>query len=187
MPNGFSPLETRTANAPEQRPTFPEKTRARGMRSNPTFEVTVLARGLQNPRAVEPLPNGDLPITEKPGTLRIASAAGQVEGPITGVPAVYAAGQAGLFDVALSPTFGTDQTIYWSFSEPRRATGNATSVAKGVLSADRRSLCQMRVSFRALPAYNGDKHYGSRRTFGPDGLLFLSLDERSDLKIRPQG
>ena len=185
-PNGLSPLETRTANAPEQRPTFPEQTRARGMQSGSAFEVTVLARGLNKPWAVEPLPNGDLLITEKPGMLRIVSAAGQVGDPITGVPAVYAMGQGGLLDVALSPTFGTDQTIYWSFSEPRGATGNATSVAKGVLSANRRDLSQVRVIFQALPAYNGDKHYGSRLAFGPDGMLYLSLGERSDLEIRPQ-
>lgn len=185
-PNGPPSLETRTANVPEQRPTFPEQTRARGMQSSAAFEVTVLAQGLKNPWAVEPLPNGDLLITEKPGTLRIVSAAGQIGDPITGVPAVYATGQGGLLDVALSPAFGTDQTIYWSFSEPRGATGNATSVAKGVLSADRRKLSQVRVIFRALPAYNGDKHYGSRLAFGPDGMLFLSLGERSDLEIRPQ-
>ncbi|MBR7952239.1 PQQ-dependent sugar dehydrogenase [Microvirga sp. STR05] len=185
-PSDRPPLETRTANVPEQSPTFPEQTRARGMQSSSAFEVMVLAKGLKKPWAVEPLPNGDLLITEKLGTLRIVSAAGQVGDPITGMPAVYATGQGGLLDVALSPTFSSDQTIYWSFSEPRGATGNATSVAKGVLSADRRSLSQVRVIFRALPAYNGDKHYGSRLAFGPDGMLFLSLGERSDLEIRPQ-
>ena len=36
-----------------------------------------------------------------------------------------------------APTFDSDRTIYWSYSEPRKG-GNATSVARGVLSADRR-------------------------------------------------
>lgn len=185
-PTGSTPLETRAANVPEQRPTFPEQTRASRAQSAAAFEVTVLAKELKNPWAVEPLPNGDLLVTEKPGALRIVSAAGQVGAPIAGLPAVYAKGQGGLLDVALSPNFGTDQTIYWSFSESRGATGNATSVAKGVLSADRRRLEQVRVIFRALPAYNGTMHYGSRLAFGPDGLLYVSLGERSDLEIRPQ-
>ncbi|MBC6606071.1 PQQ-dependent sugar dehydrogenase [Hymenobacter sp. BT188] len=180
------PLETREANVPDQRPTFAGQTRAKAIKSTVAFEVTVLAKGLKNPWAVEPLPNGDLLITEKPGMLRIVSATGKVGEPIKGLPEIYVSGQGGLLDVALSPTFSTDQTIYWSFSEPRGAKGNATSVAKGVLSADRRSLSQVRVIFRALPAYDGDMHYGSRLAFGPDGMLYVSLGERSDKEIRPQ-
>lgn len=180
------PLETREANVPEQRPTFPQQTRAKGIKSSAAFEVTVLAKELKNPWAVEPLPGGDLLITERPGLLRIVSATGQVSEPIKGLPAVYAEGQGGLLDVALSPAFATDQTIYWSFSEPRGDKGNATSVAKGVLSADRRSLSQVRVIFRALPPYDGNLHYGSRLAFGPDGMLYVSLGERSDKEIRPQ-
>ncbi|WP_035557498.1 PQQ-dependent sugar dehydrogenase [Hymenobacter sp. IS2118] len=183
---GRAPLETREANVPGQQPTFPEQYRASGLKSAADFEVLVLAKGLENPWAVEPLPNGDLLVTERPGRLRIVSAPGKLGEPIKGLPAVYATGQGGLLDVALSPKFGTDQTIYWSFSEPRGTTGNATSVAKGVLSADQRSLSQVRVIFRALPAYNGDKHFGSRLAFGPDGLLYVTLGERSDLEIRPQ-
>ena len=184
--NGRPPLETREANVPEQRPTFPAQNRAPKLESDAAFGVTVLAKGLEHPWAVEPLPNGDLLITERPGRLRIVSATGQVGEPIKGVPTVFASGQGGLLDVALSPNFGTDQTIYWSFAEPRGAKGNATSVAKGVLAADRRSLSQVQVIFRALPAYNGDKHFGSRLAFGPDGLLYVSLGERSDLEMRPQ-
>ncbi len=183
---GRAPLETRAANVPGQRPTFPEQYRASGIKSAAAFDVTVLAKGLENPWAVEPLPNGDLLVTERPGRLRIVSAVGQVGAPIKGLPAVYATGQGGLLDVALSPKFDADKTIYWSFSEPRGAKGNATSVAKGVLAADQRSLSQVRVIFRALPAYDGDMHFGSRLAFGPDGLLYVTLGERSDLEIRPQ-
>src|SRR5687768_17427889 len=58
------PLETRSANASEQRPTFPNQTRACGVTSNVAFDVTVVAKGLDSPWAVEPLPNGDFLITE---------------------------------------------------------------------------------------------------------------------------
>src|SRR3712207_6540282 len=66
-----APLETRTANAPEQKPAFGGQTRACAVRSNVAFDVTVLAKGLDRPWAVEPLPDGDFLITEKPGRLRI--------------------------------------------------------------------------------------------------------------------
>jgi aldose sugar dehydrogenase len=179
------PIETREANAPDQQPSFPGQTRACAAPSNVAFEVTVLAKDLENPWAVEPLPDGALLVTEKPGRMRIVSAAGAVGPAINGVPKVDARGQGGLLDVALSPTFQSDRTIYWSYSEPREG-GNATSVARGVLSADRTTLEQVTVIFRAMPTYNGRLHYGSRVLFGPDGMLYVTLGERSDKPMRPQ-
>ncbi len=178
-------LETRQPNAPDQRPAFPGQTRTCGVKSDVAFEVAVLAKGLDHPWAVEPLPGGDLLVTEKPGRLRIVSAAGKVGQPIAGLPPVAAAGQGGLLDVALSPTFDSDRTIYWSYTEPRKG-GNATSVARGVLAADRQSLGQVRVIFRAMPTYDGQHHFGSRLAFGPDGMLYITLGERSDTPMRPQ-
>jgi aldose sugar dehydrogenase len=179
------PLETRDPNAPDQQPAFQGQTRACGVKSNVAFDVTVLAKGLEHPWAVEPLPGGDLLVTEKPGRMRIISASGEKGSPITGVPEVDARGQGGLLDVALSPNFASDRTIFWSYSEPRQG-GNATSVARGVLSQDRRGLEQVKVIFRAMPTYDGTKHYGSRLVFDKDGKLFVTLGERSDTPMRPQ-
>jgi glucose/arabinose dehydrogenase len=184
--NRCKPLETREPNAPDQKPAFPGQTRACAAPSNVAFDVQVLAKGLSRPWAVEPLPGGDLLITEKPGHMRIISAKGEMGEPIPGVPAVDSRGQGGLLDVALSPKFESDRTIYWAYTEPRDG-GNATSVARGVLSPDRRRLEQVKVIFRAQPTYDGRLHYGSRLAFGPeDGMLYISLGERSDKNIRPQ-
>lgn len=179
------PLETRPANAADQRPTFAGQTRACEEPANVAFEVVVLAKNLANPWAVEPLPGGELLVTEKPGRMRIISATGAVGEPIAGVPGVMSSGQGGLLDVALSPSFSRDRTIFWSYSEPREG-GNATSVARGVLSADGRRLDQVRVLFRALPVFDGRAHFGSRLAFGPDGMLYITLGERSSIEIRPQ-
>src|SRR5262245_34206145 len=182
---GGCALETRPPNAEGQQPAFPGQTRVCGVRSDVAFDVVVLARGLVKPWSVEPLPGGDLLVSERPGRLRIVSANGAIGAPIDGVPAVDSRGQGGLLDVALSPSFDTDRTIYWSFSEPREG-GNATSVARGVLSADRSRLEAVRVIFHAMPTYDGDKHFGSRLAFGPDGMLYVTLGERSDKQMRPQ-
>jgi len=178
-----TPLETRPANAPDQRPAFEGQTRACAMKSETATAVTVLARNLVHPWAVEPLPNGDLLVTERPGRMRIITASGQIGEPITGLPNIDARNQGGLLDVALSPTFANDRTIFWSFTEPREG-GNGTSVARGVLSADGRSVGDVRVIFRALPTYNNTMHFGSRLAFGPDGKLYITTGERSDTPMR---
>jgi glucose/arabinose dehydrogenase len=182
-PHGCTPLETRPPNAPDQRPASPGQTRACGVTANVAFDVIVVARGLEHPWAVEPLPGGDLLVTERPGRLRIISAEGAVGQPITGLPRVDARGQGGLLDVALSPDFASDRTIFWSYAEPREG-GNGTAVARGVLSADRRQVEQVRVIFRAVPTYDGTKHFGSRLAFGPDGTLYITTGDRSDAPMR---
>jgi aldose sugar dehydrogenase len=179
------PLESRPPNASGQRPEFPDQTRACASPSHVAFDVVVLARGLDHPWAVEPLPDGSLLVTERPGRMRIIRQMGEVGLPLAGLPAVDASGQGGLLDVAISPAFAADRTIYWSFSE-KRGAGNATSVARGELSADGRRLERVRVIFRAEPAYDGDKHFGSRVVVGPDGSLYVTLGERSDKAMRPQ-
>jgi aldose sugar dehydrogenase len=180
-----TPLETRDPNGSGQQPAFAGQTRACGVRSNVAFDVQVVARGLQRPWSVEPLPDGSLLITEKPGRMRIVSATGQAGPPIAGVPEVDPRGQGGLLDAALSPNFASDRTVFWSFTEPRQG-GNGTSVARGVLSADRARLEQVRVILRTRPTYANNMHYGSRLAFGPDGMLYVTMGERSDRQTRPQ-
>ena len=181
-----TPLESRAAEAAGQQPAFQGQTRACGIASDTmAYTVTVVARRLEKPWAVEPLPDGSLLVTEKAGRLRLVTSDGRVSPPIAGLPAVDARGQGGLLDVALSPAFASDRTIFWSYSEPR-GDGNATSVARGVLSADNRRLDQVRVILRAMPTYDGTLHYGSRLAFGPDRMLYVTLGERSDTVVRPQ-
>src|SRR5687768_8647132 len=63
------------------------------------------ATGLENPWALEFLPDGRMLVTEKAGRLRIVGKDGKVSEPLGGVPTVASAGQGGLLDVALDPKF----------------------------------------------------------------------------------
>lgn len=194
---GCKPLETKPPNAEEQKPTFPNQTRACAVESKINYAVTVIAKGLDRPWAVEPLPNGDFLVTEKSGQMRIISKDGKIGAPLEGVlavglggtteaskqgglPPVTARGQGGLLDVALSPNFKKDQTIFWSFSEQRADGGSGTSVARGRLSRDRKRIEDVKIIFRALPSYNNGLHFGSRLVFGPDGKLYVTTGDRFD-------
>ncbi|HNU08719.1 MAG TPA: PQQ-dependent sugar dehydrogenase [Pyrinomonadaceae bacterium] len=197
------PIETRPPNAPEQKPAFVGQTRVCEVNSNVSFEVTVIAKGLVNPWSVEPLPDGGFLVTERPGRMRIISANGEIGEPLTGVlavgqggvteasavgglPPITARGQGGLLDVALSPNFKKDRTIFWTFSETREG-GSGTSVARGVISKNQMSLENVKVIFRSEPTYDNGLHFGSRIVFAPDGKLFVTFGDRFDLEVnRPR-
>lgn len=178
-------VETRPANAPDQRPAFEGQTRAPAVRTERQLRVEVVASGLEHPWALAQMPNGRWLVTERPGRLRVILPGGRVSEPVQGLPEIVAGRQAGLLDVALSPGFGTDRLVYFSFTEPRDG-GNGTSVARGRLSEDETRLTDVQVIFRALPAYDNQMHYGSRLVFDRAGRLFVTLGERSDLQTRPQ-
>lgn len=178
------PVETGKPNT-DYKPAFAGQTRVPGVRTSTPWEAVVLTRDLDRPWGVAVLPDGRLLITEKKGSMRIVTTAGKLSEKITGIPRVDDEGQGGLLDVALDPDFASNRMVYWSFSEPV-GDGNLTSVAKGRLADDERRIENARVIYRAEPAYDGDKHYGSRLVFGRDGHLFVSTGERSDLETRPQ-
>ena len=180
-----APLPTGPANAPDQQPAFPGQTRAPAVRTEVALAHTVIASGLVEPWGLAVLPDGRWLVTERPGRMRIITAAGDVGEPISGLPAVDARGQGGLLDVIVGPTFPDDRMIYWSYAEPREG-GNATSVARGRLSEDGTRVENVQVIFRAAPTYDGDKHFGSSLAFDNAGHLFITLGERSDARMRPQ-
>lgn len=180
-----APVESRPANAPDQRPAFEGQTRAPGVRTEAALTHTVVASGLVEPWGLALLPDGNWLVTERPGRLRLITAQGQVGEPIAGLPAVDARGQGGLLDVVVSPGFVQDRLVYWSYSEPREG-GNATSVARGRLSNDATQIEDVQVIFRASPTFDGTMHYGSSLAFGRDGTLFVTTGDRSVAQMRPQ-
>ena len=178
------PVENKKANA-VYKASFAGQTRIGGVTTTTPFESKVLSEDLNSPWGVIALPDGRLLITEKKGTMRIATTTGTLSAPITGLPKVNSDGQGGLLGLTLDPAFATNRIIYWTFSEDVSG-GNLTSVAKGKLSADEKKIDNATVIYRATPAYDGSLHYGSRILFDKTGALIFSTGERSDLETRPQ-
>ncbi|HET6928507.1 MAG TPA: PQQ-dependent sugar dehydrogenase [Hyphomicrobiaceae bacterium] len=161
-------------------PVSAEITRAPAVKTQQPFKVETIAQGLVHPWGLGFLPDGRLIVTERPGRVRLVATTGALSGPVRGVPKVYANGQGGLLDVALSPDFATTGLIYLSYAEPREGTKNGTSLARAKLVAEGEEarLDELEVIFRQDPAYASSVHFGSRIVFTPDGSLFVTLGER---------
>jgi len=142
--------------------------------------VSTVADGLRNPWALVFLPGGkDMLVTERPGNLRLVNAEGKVGPPISGVPKVWAEGQGGLLDVALSPEFAKDRTLYLSYAEEGSNGKAGTAVGRGQLSEDRARLENFNVIFRQQPKLSVGNHFGSRLVFDRNGYLFIALGENN--------
>ena len=176
-PTAGGSLETRAANAPYT-PAFAGQTRAPLKTANVAFDVVTVAQGLDKPWGLAFLPDGRMLVTERSGALRIVGKDGKVSAPLTGVPSVDARGQGGLLDVAVH-----DGWVYLSYAEPRE-DGNGTAVARGKLAGE--TLSDVTVIWRMTPTLDSTKHFGSRLAFSPDGFLFITTGERSDLAGRMQ-
>ena len=146
--------------------------------------VETVVAGLAHPWGLAFLPDGSMLVTERPGRLRVVSG-GVLSPPVTGVPAVQAAGQGGLLDIALDPNFAANRLVYLSYAEPR-ADGSGTSVARGRLSADNRALEGVEVIFRQMPTLRSNMHFGSRLAFDREGMLFVTLGDRFSAREQAQ-
>lgn len=177
-------VETKKGNT-DYKPAFEGQTRIAAVATKTPYESKVLTSALKRPWGIAALPDGRFIITEKGGTMRLVSTAGNPGDPLAGVPKVAGEGQGGLLGVCIDPAFETTRMVYWAFSEPMEK-GNLTSVAKGKLSQDEKSLEGVTVIYRATPVYDGSLHFGGRVLFAKDGTLFVSTGERSDMETRPQ-
>ena len=144
------------------------------------FKTSIIA-DFDSPWAMTFLPDGRALVTEKKGEMILFDPKNGTKIPVAGIPAVDSAGQGALMDVVLSPTFGTDKAVYFSFSEERDGL-KGVALAKGAFnqaSDGTTRLDGVQVIFRANPYVTGNGHYSGRIAFSPDGkYLFFTNGER---------
>ena len=142
-----------------------------------SFEVTVVADGLDHPWGMAFLPDGGILITERSGALRMFRDGDLLEDPVKGVPEVWNRGQGGLLDVALHPNFAETRWVYLTYSRPGEG-GAGTAVARARLEEG--TLRDLELLFDLPRKTNSSHHFGSRLAFDRDGYLFVTVGERGE-------
>jgi aldose sugar dehydrogenase len=160
-------------------PAFAGQTRAPVL---PTTQVIVqtFASDLAHPWGIAGLGNGQYLVTERAGRLRVVNADGSVSAPLAGLPAISAERQGGLLDVAVSPRFAQDRTIFWTYSKPVQG-GTVTAAARAQLGVDGQ-LSDIRDIFVQDPPSQSPMHYGSRIIPTADGIVWITTGERSSAR-----
>jgi glucose/arabinose dehydrogenase len=150
------------------------------------FTVDTVVSGLRVPWGMAFLPNGDMLISERSGTLYRFSG-GKIIEPVTGLPEIMAIGQGGLLDIALHPDYPTNGWIYFSYSalssSGSRPTGN-TAIMRARL--DGTMLTDREVLFTGEPATDRNYHFGCKIAFDGKGHIFFGIGDRGQHFDFPQ-
>lgn len=147
------------------------------------FQYETIVSGVNHPTALVYTSQKTALLTERNGSLRYIRNGELDPQPIAGVPDVYVAGQAGLFDVLLDPAFAENRTIYLSFAQGNDKA-NTLKIARATLAGH--ELQNVEIIFAAQPLREGSFHYGGRMIFLPDGTLLLTSGEGFEYREKAQ-
>ena len=143
------------------------------------YQLQVIADGLELPWSVTRLDDGQALVTERVGRLQLLQLENGEYVEIDGVPEVHYAGQGGLFDVALHPSFANNKQVYLTYAVATGQGKSTTRLARAKLNVDERRLEQLEVLYTAQPAVKNGRHYGGRLLFHND-LLYMTVGERGN-------
>lgn len=138
------------------------------------YRVVPVVDGFVNPWGLAFLPGGDLLVTERPGRLRLVRGGKLLPTPVSGVPAVVAAGQGGLLDVVVHPNFAQNRYVYLTYSKQVNG-GSTTALHRAKLVND--ALVEGQDIFVA-DTRGRPGHFGSRIAFDGKGHLFMTVGDR---------
>jgi len=147
------------------------------------FEYETIVSGVDHPTALVFTDQNTALLTERNGALRYIRDGELDPTPINGMPEVFVAGQAGLFDVLLHPEFSENQTLYLSFAQGS-AKANTLKIARATLNGY--ELQNLEIIFAAQPLRDSSFHYGGRMVFLPDGTLLLTSGEGFEYRVKAQ-
>ena len=139
-----------------------------------TFEqkirVTVIARGIERPWSLLPLPDGDFLVSVRATGQVLAIRKGQLDPkPLTGLPATRTSRTTGMLDMAMHPKFAENKWIYFTYHKP--LVGDTFTLALGRGRYEGTGLSNVQELYAGDPVRTG----GSRLAFAPDGLLYITV------------
>lgn len=141
--------------------------------SNIDAPVTeVVAQGLDTPWAIAFLPNGDMLITERPGTVRLVANGILQDKPIAVLTQVKEIGEGGLLGIALDPNFSSNHYVYLYYTY----AGTDDTLNRVVrMTYENNTLTNEKVLVDKIPG--NSNHNGGRIKFGPDNYLYITTGD----------
>ena len=138
--------------------------------------VSVVAEGLDTPWAMAFLPRGGALITERKGTVRLITAAGELLTSPIGQIIVREVGESGLHGIALHPDFNENSLVYLYYTYEESGSNSLNRVARFTFDGAR--LSNEEIIVDKIPG--APNHDGGRIKFGPDKLLYITTGDAQE-------
>lgn len=139
------------------------------------YKIEHVASGLSTPWGIEFIDEDTLIVSQKSGEIALLNLKDKTIKDLYNPIYVKNEGQGGLLDVALSPNFARDKTIYFTYVKSIRGNG-ATTLIKALFIND--DLKEYQEVFESKSLSDTTRHYGSRITFDKEGKIYFSVGER---------
>jgi glucose/arabinose dehydrogenase len=153
---------------------------------NPEYTMETITNEIDVPWGMDWLPDGDMLITARSGSLWLYSNGSLADEPIAGVPEVWSRSQGGLLDVQAHPNYEENGWIYLTYSSPGGGGGANTALMRAKLNDERTELVNKEVLYKAEPNTERGVHFGSRIVFDNNGHVFFGIGDRGNRDVNPQ-
>jgi glucose/arabinose dehydrogenase len=152
----------------------------RANRADPdSANVDIIADHLEIPWALDFLPDGSIVFTERPGRVRLIDVKEDLlSAPLIEIEGVASQGEGGLLGIVVHPDFEENNFIYvyYTYVEEEN-TRNA------VVRYEKRGLEMLEPSVIIDGIPGSSIHNGGRIKFGPDGLLYITTGDASEVDL----
>ena len=145
-----------------------------------TFRVETFIDGFDIPWGMVFLPNQNLIVSDRNGSLWLVDYKEKSKTKISGVPNVRYKGQGGLLDVEIHPDFINNNYIYIGFTDYLNSKKNRTFTSIIRARLKNISLTDQKIIYKADDTFydNSTIHYGTRIVFDDKGFLYFSIGDR---------
>ena len=145
-----------------------------------TFRVETFIDGFDIPWGMVFLPNQNLIVSDRNGSLWLVDYKEKSKTKISGVPNVRYKGQGGLLDVEIHPEFINNNYIYIGFTDYLNSKKNRTFTSIIRARLKNISLTDQKIIYKADDTFydNSTIHYGTRIVFDDKGFLYFSIGDR---------
>ncbi len=140
----------------------------------------VVAENLDTPWGIALLPDGGMLVTERPGRVRLISAAGDLQyKPVAVLSQVREEGEAGLLGITLHPDFLGNKYVYLYYSYSVNRITIANRVVRMTLVDN--ELKDEKIIIDGIPG--AANHDGGRIKFGPDRYLYVTTGDAQQSQL----
>lgn len=138
---------------------------------------TIVTEGLDTPWAIAFLPNDNILVTERKGTVRFVEKNGTLqEDPVAKLEGVKEIGEGGLLGLTLHPDFSSNNFAYLYYTYSGEGDNTLNRVVR--MKYQNGKLEDEQIIVDKIPG--ASNHNGGRIKFGPDGYLYITTGDAQE-------